>query len=187
MSNLDQKLPLSVVDGFVMVEKLDWNNFNEGTTLQESIEDYRDRFGFYPEAVLADKIYRNRENLQYCKERGIRLSGPKLGRPSKEEDKAQKILAKQDASKRNAVEGKFGEGKRAYGLGRIRARLQKTSETVVFIQFLVMNLERKLRLLFFFFLGSYFYKGTWVSLKNCRPVQQTLRKLAYFLIPIWII
>lgn len=150
------KVAVSVVDGFVMVEKLDWNNFNEGTTLQESIEDYRDRFGFYPEAVLADKIYRNRENLQYCKERGIRLSGPKLGRPSKEEDKAQKILAKQDASERNAVEGKFGEGKRAYGLGRIRARLQKTSETVVFIQFLVMNLERKLRLLFFLFFGQLF-------------------------------
>ena len=29
-------------------------------------------------AILADKIYRNCKNLNYCKERGIRLSGPAL-------------------------------------------------------------------------------------------------------------
>ncbi|MBE3570941.1 MAG: IS5 family transposase [Bacillales bacterium] len=150
------KVAVSVVDGYVLVEKLDWDNFNEGITLQESVENYRNRFGFYPEAVLADKIYRNRENLQYCKERGIRLSGPKLGRPSKEEDTAQRLLAKKDASERNAVEGKFGEGKRSYGLGLIRARLQDTSETVVCIQFLVMNLERKLRVLFCHFFRELF-------------------------------
>ncbi|GER71394.1 hypothetical protein BpJC7_26970 [Weizmannia acidilactici] len=57
-------------------------------------------------------------------------------------------LANQDAFERNAVEGKFGEGKRKYGLGLIRARLQKTSETVVVLQFLIMNLERKLRVIF---------------------------------------
>ncbi|MED4920332.1 transposase, partial [Weizmannia sp. CD-2023] len=55
-------------------------------------------------------------------------------------------------SERNAVESKFGEGKRKYGLGLIRARLQETSETVVALQFLIMNLERKLRVLFLKFL-----------------------------------
>jgi IS5 family transposase len=142
------KVAISVVDGFAQMEKLDWDSYNEGITLQDSIENYKRRFGFYPEAILADKIYRNRDNLSYCKALGIRLSGPKLGRPSKEEDKTQKKLAYQDASERNAVEGKFGEGKRCYGLGLIRARLQLTSETVVAIQFLILNLERKLRVLF---------------------------------------
>ncbi|MQN01730.1 MAG: transposase [bacterium LCO1.1] len=42
------------------------------------------RTGHYPERVLADQIYRTRENRKFCKENGIRLSGPKLGRPSKE-------------------------------------------------------------------------------------------------------
>jgi hypothetical protein len=46
------------------------------------------------------------------------------------------------------VEGKFGEGKRCSGLGRIRARLQTTSETVIGLQLLVMNLEKRLRVLF---------------------------------------
>jgi len=63
-------------------------------------------------------------------------------------------LANQDASERNAVEGKFGEGKRKYGLDLIRARLQETSETVVVLQFLIMNLERKLRVLFLKFLQN---------------------------------
>ncbi|MCD1261289.1 transposase, partial [Paenibacillus athensensis] len=58
--------------------------------------------------------------------------------------------AKLDAGGRNAIEGKFGEGKRKYGLNRIRARLEQTSGTVIAMQFLVMNLERRLRLFFVF-------------------------------------
>ena len=77
------KLAISVVDGYALMEKVSWDSFNEGTTLIESVEKYVNRFGCYPEAILADKIYRNRENLRYCKERGIRLSGRSSGdRPS---------------------------------------------------------------------------------------------------------
>ncbi|AJH77273.1 transposase DDE domain protein [Heyndrickxia coagulans DSM 1 = ATCC 7050] len=148
------KVAISVVDGYALIEHLDWENYNEGTTLKESVENYYNRFGFYPEAILADKIYRNRNNLAYCKSLGIRLSGPRLGRPSRTEDKTLEGVARQDASERNAVEGKFGEGKRKYGLGLIRARLQETSETVVALQFLILNLERKLRVLFLKFLHN---------------------------------
>lgn len=150
------KIAISVVDGYAMIERLDWESYNEGVTLQESVENYRNRFGVYPEAVLADKIYRTRENIAYCKSHGIRLSGPKLGRPSKEDDKLQARLARLDGSERNAIEGKFGEGKRKYGLGLIRARLQETSETVVALQFLIMNLEHKLRILFWQFFNLLF-------------------------------
>ena len=48
------------------------------------IERYRTRTGVYPQRVLADKIYRNRENLGFCKENNIQLSGPSLGRPKKD-------------------------------------------------------------------------------------------------------
>ena len=40
------------------------------------IERYKERTGQYPERVLVDKIYRTRENLKYCKQHNIRLSGP---------------------------------------------------------------------------------------------------------------
>src|SRR5699024_1789426 len=78
------KVNVSLVQGFALMENLSWDNYNEGSTLQESAERYKTRFGHYPEAILADQIYRNRENRQFCKAKGIRLSGPALGRPSKE-------------------------------------------------------------------------------------------------------
>lgn len=75
-----------------------------------------------------------------------------MGRPSKDAkvNALEKQIAYQDAVDRNPMEGKFGEGKRKYGLGRIFARLQETSETVISLQFLVMNLEKVLRETFLF-------------------------------------
>ena len=35
-----------------------WDNFAEGITLQANAEKYRQRHGVYPEAILADQIYR---------------------------------------------------------------------------------------------------------------------------------
>jgi hypothetical protein len=49
---------------------------------------------------------------------------------------------------RNAVEGGFGVGKRKYGLARIMAHLKETAESVIVLQFIVMNLEHRLRILF---------------------------------------
>ena len=79
------KLDISVTDGWTRLEYRSFDAYNEATKLQEMIENFHKREGHYPSRVLADKIYRNRENLSYCKERGIRLSGPALGRPKKGE------------------------------------------------------------------------------------------------------
>ena len=148
------KLSVSLVDGYTFLDVLSWDPYHEGKGLQASVEQYKQRYGHYPEAVLADTIYRTRENRKYCQTHGIRLSGPKLGRPAKDAqiNADQKRIEYQDASERNAIEGKFGEGKRRYGLGRISACLQKTSETVIALNFLVMNLGKMLRDTFFSFL-----------------------------------
>ena len=74
------KVSASVVDGFVFVDRINWDNFNESTDLIDQIETYKNRFGFYPESVYADKIYRTRDNLRYCKKYDIRVSGLTLGR-----------------------------------------------------------------------------------------------------------
>lgn len=148
------KVSASVVDGYVFVDRLDWNNFNESTDLIDQIEVYKNRFAFYPESVHADKIYRTRENLRYCKKYGIRVSGPKLGQPPKktEENKLKlsndKKLAYQDEIDRIAIEGKFGLGKRRYSLGRIMTKLDCTSKTAIVLSFLVMNLEKWLKAIF---------------------------------------
>jgi hypothetical protein len=43
---------------------------------------------------------------------------------------------------RNPIEGKFGQAKTAYGLDRIKARLQGTSESWIATIFLVLNLVK---------------------------------------------
>ena len=139
-----------MVNGYADVTRLSWEAYNESGDLTEEVERYRERWGHYPERVLADKIYRTRENLKYCSERGIRLSGPALGRrPADEKLYAeQKEQERMESGERNAVEGKFGEGKRSYGLQRLRCCLQETSEVEIVLIFLVMNLKKVLRDLF---------------------------------------
>lgn len=56
------KLQVSLTDGFTLIDKLSWDNFNEGGYLKESVELYKQRLSYYPEKVLADKIYCIREN-----------------------------------------------------------------------------------------------------------------------------
>ncbi|MGG6298353.1 IS5 family transposase [Leptolyngbya sp. AN02str] len=145
------KIVISCVDGYVFLEHLDWNNFNESTQLPEQIERFKQRFGHYPASVHADQIYRTRANLQYCRERGIRLSGKPLGRPKQSEQADIQKQAQADAAIRNQVEGKFGVGKRRFSLARVMAKLAPTAETTIAMTFLVMNLEQLLRQFLFVF------------------------------------
>ena len=142
-----QKLSLSVVDGYTFIENQSWDNFAEGITLIASAEKYRERHGVYPEAILADKTYRNRENLDFCKEHGIRLSGPRLGRPKASEIEEHKEQAYKDSCERNIVEGRIGIDKRRYGLDRIYARLESTGEVEAAMNVLSMNVAHVLRTL----------------------------------------
>ena len=135
------KLDISVVDGFTRLEKQSFDAYNESELLKEELENYRKRYGFYPERVLADKIYRNRNNLNFCKEQGIRLSGPALGRPKKDAvlDKKQEYV---DICERVEVERKFILAKRKFGLGLIRTYLQETTKTVIALSILALNLSK---------------------------------------------
>ena len=137
------KLDISVTDGFVRLERQSFDAYNEAVYLQEVIERYKTRTGSFPQRVLADKIYRNRDNLNYCKERGIRLSGPALGRPKKDAviDKKQEYV---DICDRVEVERKFSLAKRKCGMGLIMTRLQETTEHVVALSILVLNLRKVL-------------------------------------------
>lgn len=142
------KISVSLVDGMSFVDTLSWDAFNESGDLVMQIEAHRQRFGCYPKSVHVDKIYRTRENRRFCKERGIRLSGPPLGRPKQVTETNKQALAetrrqqRQDERDRNAIEGKFGQGKRRFTLNRIMAKLAETSEAVIMVSFIVMNLER---------------------------------------------
>jgi hypothetical protein len=152
------KLSISVVNGFSFVDRRSWDNYNEGGDLLEQIETFRRRFGCYPESVHVDKIYRTRENRAFCKKHGIRMSGPSLGRKPLHVSAADKKQAAADEAIRNQVEGKFGQAKRRFSLGRIMTKLASTSAAQISLSFLVMNLERALRQ---FFLILFLLWHTW--------------------------
>ena len=100
----------------------------------------------------------NRENIKFCKEHGIRLSGPRLGRPKASEIEADREQAYKDSCDRNEVEGRIGIGKRRYGLDLIYARLEETGEVEAAMNILAMNVAHVLRALLRFFekLGVFF-------------------------------
>jgi hypothetical protein len=129
------KLQVSLVNGFAFIDRLNWEAFNEGQWLQDSVESYKRRFGYYPKEVLADQIYCNRENRRWMKEKGIRLKAKPLGRPA-----ATAVAVHLSPGERNPIEGKFGQGKLAYGLDCIKAKLKETSESWIACIALVLNL-----------------------------------------------
>jgi IS5 family transposase len=142
------KISASLVEGYIFPEHISWDNFNESGDLIALVKKYKKRFGYYPESVHVDKIYRNRDNIKFCREKGIRLSGPRLGRPPRQSDDAMKAVkkqARQDELDRIPIEGKFGQGKRRFGLNRVMAKLAKTGKTSIIITFIIMNLEKWLK------------------------------------------
>ena len=127
--------------------------------LKAQIEAFKDYTGCYPESVHADQIYRTRENRKFYKERGIRISGPPLGRPPanvSREIKKQQLL---DEKVRNSIEGKFGVLKRRFSLDKVMTKLSQTSETAIAITFLVMNLSTLLKEAFSLFLCFFYPKS----------------------------
>ena len=136
------KLDLSIDEnGMARLEKLSFDAYNESDVLIGAIERYKERTGHYPQRALADKIYRNRENLAFCKQHGIRLSGSSLGRPKKNAiiDKKTEYA---DNAERVEIERAFSLAKRCYGLGRIMTKLDVTTRSSIALSLLAMNVDR---------------------------------------------
>ncbi len=173
------KISLSCVNGYVFVDTISWDNFNESTHLQTQVEAFRRRFGRYPASVHVDQLYRTRANCNWCKDHGIRLSGPPLGRPKQDQTvQAQlKKQARQDEKIRVAIEGKFGQAKRRFSLARVMPKLAQTAQCAITITFLVLNLERWLRQLlsFLFWLSDLYQQALNPSLETGEVLKRTIR------------
>lgn len=149
------KISASCVDGYVFLDHLSWENFNESNYFIKQVESFKEKTGYYPDSVHVDKIYRTRKNRAFCKDKGIRMSGVPLGRPPQNINNKTKKQAQEDERIRNAIEGKFGQGKRRFSLNKIMTKLPSTSATTIAIIFLVMNLSALSRA----FLSLFFIKN----------------------------
>jgi hypothetical protein len=103
------KQSASCFEGYVFLDRIRWDNFNESGDLKAQIEAFKSYTGYYPASIHADRIYRTREeNRAWCQERGIIISGHPLGRPPANVSKETKKQAWEDEIIRNSIEGKFG-------------------------------------------------------------------------------
>ena len=64
--------------GYARIEHISFSAYNESQYVQEAVDRYYERTGHYPGRLLVDQIYRTRDNRAFCKQYGIRMSGPKL-------------------------------------------------------------------------------------------------------------
>ena len=152
-------------EGYGRIEKISFEAYNESTCLIEAIERFRERTGYYLERVLADQIYRTRETRNYCKEHGIRLSGPKLGRPSAT-TKVDKKQEYQDNTDRIEVERTFSLSKRCYGMSCITTKLEETQLTSIALSVFVTNLFRIQRRILYALLHLFRFWHDWNRCKS---------------------
>lgn len=154
------KLDISIDErGMAKIEKLSFDAYNESDVLIGAIENDHKRTGRYPIRVLADKIYRNRKNLAFCKEHGIRLSGPALGCPKKDPAEDRRITY-DDAIDRIEVERDFSLAKRCYGSGLIRTKPDTTRRSSISLSIIAMNVDRLRAVSLCDFMKSIF-QGSW--------------------------
>jgi len=102
------KLSVSYHNGYVFIDRLSWDNFNESGDLKSQAEKFKIATGNYPESIHVDQIYRTNENRAWCKEREIRITGIPLGRKPKVIDKEKKKQAQLDERFRSRIYLQFG-------------------------------------------------------------------------------
>lgn len=124
------KISISDDNGFVDVNRISWDNYNEANDLIARAEQYKEARGYYPARICADSIYMTSENKKFCTANNIRLSGRQRKRQVEADVQTaeQQELFKSDLRKRSVIEGRIGTGKRKYGLDRILTKLVETSE-----------------------------------------------------------
>ena len=116
------KVDCSLSEGVIDIERFDFNAFSEGKDFKATLDHYYDLHGHYPDEVLADTLYRNRENLKLCKDLGIRICGPKMGRHPKHVDADQRRKDTDAENRRGAIERRFAFMKGSLGLDLVNTR-----------------------------------------------------------------
>jgi hypothetical protein len=138
MVEFGSKLGLSLFEGYFTADTLSWDAYNESSDLIKQAENYKKILGYYPEIIMADKIYWTNNNRKWCTQNNIRLTATPKGKPIVKTE-YQKRKEKKEFARRNHVEGKIGNAKQAYNLNQIKAKLKNTSESWIGATLFTMN------------------------------------------------
>jgi len=131
------KASVSLVDGYLFLDKFSTDAYNEGAVLSDSLKLHKERFGKKPEVVITDRIYASKKNREMLGEEKIKAAFVPLGRKSLLTKKIE-TWVKRKQRKRNQIEGFIGVSKVHRGLERL---LFKNEELNIRLGLIAMNLS----------------------------------------------
>lgn len=144
------KVGASEYEAYTFVDHYTWDAYKERADMKLQIELYKERFGFLPATLLANKIYMNKANRDLLKDMEIRTYSKPLGRPLGRPPKQYltpeyyRNMAKAIGG-RNEVECFFGTDKRIYWVDNIRAKLLDTARFRMRMCYFVKNVMKLFR------------------------------------------
>ena len=140
------KIGASIVEGYTFVDHHSWDAYNESSDLSLQIQLFKERFGYLPATVLADKIYMSRTNRNILEDLEVRSYCKPLGRPPKDPPSPDvKARMAKAVGERNEIECSFGTGKRIYRADNIRAKLPETARCWTGMCYFVKNVMKFLK------------------------------------------
>lgn len=120
------------IDGISFIEHLNFNAFNEGPRLIQTIFLAQQLTRKKVKVVGADAIYANNKNRKFVTKYGIKTDFKPKGRPSKHrkhQDQLAQMITKERVSR---LEGSFGTDKEYFLLKKNLARTKKTEILMIF-------------------------------------------------------
>ncbi|MDN5205726.1 transposase [Fulvivirgaceae bacterium BMA10] len=131
------KVHMLQVDGICLIDKMDFNPFNESTRLKLSVLKHKSIFGKCHQ-LAADRIYASNANRRYLTEKQIFTCFPKKGPKTYrlQDNRLRSMLATQRAT---VIEGSFGNHKNHYGLNKVKAKNDKNEKLWVFFAVMTAN------------------------------------------------
>ncbi len=120
------------IDGINFIQKISFDNFNEGTQFKNTIYKAQGLTKTKVKIAGADAIYATNKNRVFATKQQIRTDFKPKGKPSKHR-KQQIQLAKMITKERaTRLEGSFGKEKEHYHLKKIKAKTPKTEILWIF-------------------------------------------------------
>ena len=67
------KISISYIHGYIFLDEIGQENFNESTYLQKQVEKYYEYISDYTESIHLEKIYPRKGKRKYSQQEGIRM------------------------------------------------------------------------------------------------------------------
>ena len=126
------------VSGISFIEHLNYEAFNEGTRLKQTVAFHQKHFGKLSQ-LGADAIYATNENRRYCNKLGIATSFVAKGNDGKLSHQKKAMRSALSAVRSTVLEGSFGNEKNHYLLNKVKAKTQATEIAWIFFGMLAAN------------------------------------------------